>query len=259
MNLYSAIDSFMAASANFLWGTPLVILLLGGGFYFSIISRLVPFAYLRHGIDILAGKYDSDDDPGQITHFQALSSALSSTVGMGNIAGVAVAIHTGGPGAIFWMWCTAVLGMSTKFFTCTLALMYRGKDDLGEVQGGVMYYIEEGLGKKFKPLAVMFSISGFFGCTIFVQSNQLAQIIREYLYNTNGLFQDNIFIGDLVTGFLVACLVGTVIFGGIKRIAMVASKMVPLMVGVYLIAAIIIIGKNIFIIPDIYFQSISNF
>ena len=188
MNLYDTIDGFMASLANFLWGTPLVILLLGGGFYFSMISRLVPFAYLRHAIDILLGKYDSEDDPGQITHFQALSSALSSTVGMGNIAGVALAIHTGGPGAIFWMWCTAVLGMSTKFFTCTLALMYRGKDDLGEIQGGVMYYIEEGLGEKFKPLAIMFSISGLFGCTIFFQSNQLAQIIREYLYNPIGIF-----------------------------------------------------------------------
>ena len=119
MNLYDTIDGFMASLANFLWGTPLVMLLLGGGLYFSIISRLVPFTYLLHAVDILFGKYDSDDDPGQITHFQALSSALSSTVGMGNIAGVAVAIHTGGPGSIFWMWCTAILGMSTKFFTCT--------------------------------------------------------------------------------------------------------------------------------------------
>ena len=252
MNLYDAIDGFMASLANFLWGTPLVILLLGGGFYFSIISRLIPFAYLRHAIDILLGKYDSEDDPGQITHFQALSSALSSTVGMGNIAGVALAIHTGGPGAIFWMWCTAVLGMSTKFFTCTLALMYRGKDDQGEIQGGVMYYIEKGLGEKFKPLAMMFSISGLFGCTIFFQSNQLSQIIREYLYNPIGIFQDQIFTGDLVTGCMVAALVGTVIFGGIKRIAKVASTMVPIMVGIYLIAAIIIIGKNIHFVPNIF-------
>ena len=252
MNLYDAIDGFMASLANFLWGTPLVILLLGGGFYFSIISRLVPFAYLRHAIDILLGKYDSEDDPGQITHFQALSSALSSTVGMGNIAGVALAIHTGGPGAIFWMWCTAVLGMSTKFFTCTLALMYRGKDDQGEIQGGVMYYIEKGLGEKFKPLAMMFSISGLFGCTIFFQSNQLSQIIREYLYNPIGIFQEQIFTGDLVTGCMVAALVGTVIFGGIKRIAKVASTMVPIMVGIYLIAALIIIGKNIHFVPNIF-------
>jgi len=252
MYLYDTINGFMASLANFLWGTPLVILLLGGGFYFSIISRLVPFTYLIHAVDILLGKYDSVDDPGQITHFQALSSALSSTVGMGNIAGVAVAIHTGGPGSIFWMWCTAILGMSTKFFTCTLALMYRGEDDNGEVQGGVMYYIEEGLGEKFKPLAVMFGLSGLIGCTIFFQANQLSQIIREYFYNSIGIFQEEIFVGDLVTGFIVATVVAVVIFGGIKRIAMVASKMVPIMVCVYLIAAIFIIGKNIYIVPTIF-------
>ena len=252
MYLYDTIDSIMAELANILWGTPLVILLLGGGFYFSIISRLTPFIYLLHAIDILFGKYDSDDDPGQITHFQALSSALSSTVGMGNIAGVAVAIHTGGPGSIFWMWCTAILGMSTKFFTCTLALMYRGKDDNGEIQGGVMYYIEKGLGEKYKPLAIMFGLSGLIGCTIFFQANQLSQIIREYFYDSIGIFQEKVFVGDLVTGFVVAIIVAAVIFGGIKRIANVASKMVPIMVGIYLIAAIFIIGKNIYNVPSIF-------
>ena len=258
MNLYGLIDSFMADMANALWGTPLVILLLGGGLYFSIISKLVPFKYLNHAIDILLGKYDSNNDPGQITHFQALSSALSSTVGMGNIAGVAIAIHTGGPGAIFWMWCTAIIGMTTKFFTCTLSILYRGKDDQGEIQGGVMYYIENGLGKKYKPLALMFAISGMIGCTIFFQANQLSQIIREYFYNPNGVFQSNIFLGDLITGILVALLVSVVIFGGIKRIAIVASKMVPIMVGIYLFAAIIILFKNIQYIPSIFILIISD-
>jgi len=130
--------------------------------------------------------------------------------------------------------------------------MYRGKDDQGEIQGGVMYYIEKGLGEKFKPLAMMFSISGLFGCTIFFQSNQLSQIIREYLYKPIGIFQDQIFTGDLVTGCMVAALVGIVIFGGIKRIAKVASTMVPIMVGIYLLAAIIIIGKNIHFVPNIF-------
>ena len=258
MNLYDLIDSFMADMANALWGTPLVILLLGGGFYFSIISKLVPFKYLNHAIDILLGKYDSKNDPGQITHFQALSSALSSTVGMGNIAGVAIAIHTGGPGAIFWMWCTAIIGMTTKFFTCTLSILYRGKDDQGEIQGGVMYYIEQGLGKKYKPLALMFAISGMIGCTIFFQANQLSQIIREYFYNPSGVFQNNIFLGDLITGILVALLVSVVIFGGIKRIAIVASKMVPIMVGIYLFAAIIVLFKNIQYIPSIFILIISD-
>ena len=258
MNLYDELNNYMALIANALWGTPLVLLLLGGGFYFSIISRLTPFRYLKHAVDILLGKYDSKDDPGQITHFQALSSALSSTVGMGNIAGVAIAIHTGGPGAIFWMWCTAILGMTTKFFTCTLSIMFRGKDDQGEIQGGVMYYIEEGLGNKYRPLSLMFGLSGMIGCTIFFQANQLSQIIREYFYNSAGLFQNNILIGDLFSGIMVAILVSIVIFGGIKRIAMVASKMVPIMVGVYLIAAVIVIIKNIQVVPSIFYLIIKD-
>ena len=258
MNFYDSINNFMASAANALWGTPLVLLLLGGGIYFTVISKLTPFRYLYHALDILLGKYDSEDDPGQITHFQALSSALSSTVGMGNIAGVAIAIHTGGPGSVFWMWCTAIVGMSTKFFSCTLSIMYRGVDDKGEVQGGVMYYIEEGLGKKYKPLATMFSLSGMIGCTIFFQANQLSQIVREYLYNTTGVFQNDIFLGDLFTGFIVATLVSIVIFGGIKRIALVASRMVPVMVGIYLIAAIIVIGKNFQFVPEIFSLIISD-
>ena len=252
MNFYNMIDDLMSTIAGALWATPLVVLLLGGGIFFSVYSRLAPLMYFKHAIDILTGKYDSEDDPGQITHFEALSSALASTVGMGNIAGVAVAIHTGGPGAIFWMWLTAILGMSTKFFTCSLALMYRGKDDEGEIQGGVMYFIEEGLGSKFRPLALMFSISGAFGCITFFQANQLSQIIRDYIYFPAGLFQSDIFLGNIFTGFCVSILVGSIIFGGIKRIAKVASRLVPLMVGFYLLAAVIIISKNISEIPQIF-------
>ena len=248
----------MANLAGFLWGTPLVMLLLGGGIFFAAYSRLVPMLYFKHGIDILLGKYDSDDDPGQITHFEALSSALAGTVGMGNIAGVAVAIHTGGPGAVFWMWVTAILGMSTKFFTCTLALMYRGKDDQGEIQGGVMYFIEEGLGRSYRPLAIMFSVSGLLGCIVFFQANQLSQIVRDYLYEPMQLFQGNPTAGNFVTGILVATLVAVVIFGGIKRIAKVASRMVPTMVGLYIIAAILILAKNITDVPDIFKLIISD-
>ena len=251
MDFYNTLDSAVAALAGFLWGTPLVVLLLGGGIFFAAYSRLVPMLYFKHGIDILLGKYDSDDDPGQITHFEALSSALAGTVGMGNIAGVAVAIHTGGPGAVFWMWITAILGMSTKFFTCTLALMYRGKDDQGEIQGGVMYYIEEGLGRSYRPLAIMFSVSGLLGCIVFFQANQLSQIIRDYFYGPMQIFQGDPNIGNLMTGIIVATLVGIVIFGGIQRIAKVASRMVPTMVGLYIIAAILILAKNIGDVPGI--------
>ena len=258
MNLYKILDSFMASIAGALWGTPLVILLLGGGIFFAIYSRLLPMFYFKHGIEVLLGKYDSDSDPGQISHFEALSSALAGTVGMGNIAGVAVAIHAGGPGAVFWMWVTAILGMSTKFFTCTLAIMYHGKDDSGEIQGGVMYFIEEGLGTSYKPLAVLFSISGLLGCIVFFQANQLSQIIRDFLYIPLNIFQGNPIIGDLTTGFVVASLVAAVIFGGIKRIAKVASRMVPIMVVLYIIAAVLILANNIEHVPGIIMLIIND-
>ena len=252
MQIYKILDSFFSSLASMLWGTPLVILLLGGGLYFAVYCRMVPILYFKHSIEILLGKYDSKDDPGQITHFEALSSALAGTVGMGNIAGVAVAIHTGGPGAVFWMWITAILGMSTKFFTCTLSVLYRGYDDKGEIQGGVMYYIEKGLGEKFKPLGVMFSISGLFGSLVFFQANQLSQIIRDFIYYPLDIFQTNPNMGNFITGVFVAGLVSVVIFGGIQRIAKVASKLVPLMVGLYLLAAFIIILKNVQQIPSVF-------
>ena len=258
MNFYSTLDSLISSLATALWGLPLIIILLGGGIYFSLFSRMIPLLYFQHAIHILLGKYDSKDDPGQISHFEALSSALAGTVGMGNIAGVAVAIHTGGPGAIFWMWLTAIVGMSTKFFTCTLSIMYRGKDDQGQIQGGVMYFIDEGLGKPYRPLAILFSISGLFGCIVFFQANQLSQIIREYLYTPMELFQDNPFLGDLLTGVMIAIIVGSVIFGGIKRIAKVASRMVPIMVGLYLLAAAVILIRNIKIVPDIFLLIIND-
>src|SRR5690606_35109321 len=123
---------------------------------------------------------------GQITSFQALSAAIAATVGLGNTSGVAVAIDMGGPGAIFWMWVSAFVGMATKFFTCTLALMYRGKDSSGEVQGGPMYVIEEGLGKRWKPLAVIFSVAGVIGLLSVFQANQLTAIIRQVILQPNG-------------------------------------------------------------------------
>ena len=258
MKFYSTLDSFISSLATALWGLPLIIILLGGGIYFALFSRMIQLLYFRHAIHVLLGRYDSKDDLGQISHFEALSSALAGTVGMGNIAGVAVAIHTGGPGAIFWMWLTAIVGMSTKFFTCTLSIMYRGKDDQGQIQGGVMYFIEEGLGKPYRPLAVLFSISGLFGCIVFFQANQLSQIIREYLYTPIGLFRDSPLLGDMITGVIIAIIVGSVIFGGIKRIAKVASRLVPIMVGFYLMAAVVILIRNINIVPDIFLLIIDD-
>ena len=121
----NTIDSIFQSYADYAWGLPLLILLIGGGLYLLVRSQFLPFRYFFHALNVLRGKYDDPNALGELTHFQALSTALASTIGMGNIAGVAVAIHIGGPGAMFWMWMSAIVGMSTKFFTCTLAIMFR--------------------------------------------------------------------------------------------------------------------------------------
>ncbi len=223
---------------------PLPFVLLGGGLFLMIYSRFLPFRYLRHAIDVLRGKYDNPDDPGDISHFEALSSALAATVGMGNIAGVAVAVALGGPGAIFWMWVSAFVGMATKFFTCTLAILYRGRDSAGHVQGGPMYFIEEGLGKRWKPLAIFFSVATLFGPLPAFNANQLTQIFQDVVLVPHGVVAEASVTSNLVIGLVIAAIVSVVIFGGIKRIARVASRMVPTMVVVYVVSVLYIIFKN---------------
>jgi AGCS family alanine or glycine:cation symporter len=221
------------------WGLPLLILLIGGGLYLLIRSQFLPFRYLGHAISVLRGKYDDPNDPGQISHFQALTTALSATVGMGNIAGVAVAISIGGPGAVFWMWISAVIGMSTKFFTSTLAILYRGKDSAGELQGGPMYFIVEGLGKSWKPLAVFFSLCGLLGALPVFNVNQLTQALNDILLIPNGVEVG--FVTNLYIGFVLVSITTIVILGGIKRIGNVASRLVPSMVVLYFILVTIIL------------------
>jgi len=245
------LEKLASEFASLMWGYPLLILMMGGGVFFTVYSRFTPFRFFRHGVKILLGQYDNPQDPGDLTHFQALSTALASTVGMGNISGVAVAISMGGPGALFWMWISAFVGMSTKFFTCTLSIMFRGKDDRGDVQGGPMYVIETALGRKFKALAILFSTAGLIGCLPLFQANQLTQIIRDEIWMKNGWFTDAVLTGNLMVGIPVAVLVAFVIFGGIKRIGYVASRLVPLMVSLYLLAGIFIVITNLAHIPDL--------
>jgi AGCS family alanine or glycine:cation symporter len=229
-----------------MWGTPLVVLLVGGGLYFLLFSRFVPYRYFFHAVDVLRGKYDDPDDPGDISHFEALASALAATVGMGNISGVAVAIAMGGPGAVFWMWVSAIVGMATKFFTCTLSVMYRGYDSEGHLQGGTMYIITEGLGKKWKPLAVLFAVAGLFGPLPIFQANQVTQIVRDFLLIPNGIADPNNHFGtDLISGLIILAVVSLVIFGGIKRIGKVASKMVPAMVIIYVSSVLYILAVHV--------------
>ena len=246
----STTERLITGFSDLAWGTPLLVLLLGGGLFFLLYSRLLPFRYFRHAIAILRGKYDDPNEPGYINHYQALSTALAATVGMGNITGVALAITMGGPGAIFWMWVSAFLGVTTKYFTCTLAVMYRGRDSNVELQGGPMYVIVEGLGKNWKPMAVFFSLLGMIGVLPMFQVNQLTQVVRDVVLVPNQVAAG--FTSNLLYGIIVAILVGVVIFGGIKRIGKVTGRMVPVMVVLYVVSVLFIIfsDKNNLIIGD---------
>ena len=243
----SEIESFVSNLASFLWGFPLLFILIGGGLFLLIYSRLIQFKYFFHAIDILRGKHDDKNDIGQISHLGALSTALSATVGMGNIAGVAVAISIGGPGSIFWMWISGVIGMSTKFFTSTLSIMYRGKDSNGDIQGGPMYFITEGLGSKWKPLAIMFSLSGLVGVLPLFNVNQLTQAINDILLIPSGFIIS--FNSNIIIGFILIVVTSLVILGGLKRISLVATRLVPFMVAIYMICVIIILIINIDVLP----------
>ena len=232
--MLETLQSWSESFSNWAWGYHLLLILIGGGVFLLIYSRFQPFLFILHGIDVLRGKYAEEDSEGDISPFAALASAIAGTVGMGNIAGVAVAISIGGPGAIFWMWVAAFVGMATEFFGGTLALMYRGKDTLGNVQGGTMYIITEGLGKKWRPLAVFFAAAGMIGLLPVFQANQLTQIFREVVLIPMELTSaEDHFWTDFITGVTLVAIVSMVIFGGIKRIADVATKLVPAMVVLY--------------------------
>ncbi len=247
----AGIENALAAFAAFAWGPVVLLLLIGGGCYFFLYSRLLPFWHLKHALKILLGRYDSPSATGQVSHFQALSSALAGTIGMANIAGVAVAIQTGGPGAIFWMWVCAFVGIATKFFTCSLSIQYRGPDSRGEIQGGPMYFILYGLGKRWKPLAVFFSFCALCGTLPMFQVNQLVRIARETVAVPLGWVSESsdAWVFNLALGIVVAIAAGAVQIGGIKRVGLVAAKMVPAMVALYVASAAVILATNLSSLP----------
>ena len=246
-------EAAFSAFAGFMWGTPLVILLVGGGLFFVVYSRGLPYLHFRHAIDIVRGKYDRHDDDGHIPHFQALSTALSGTLGLGNIAGVAIAITMGGPGAVFWMWVTALVGVATRYYTCSLAIMYRGKDSLGHLQGGPMYVIREGLGRRWMPLAMLFAVAGVFGTLPVFQVNQLVQILRDVVAVPAGLASaDAHFSFDLVMGLVIGAVVLAVILGNIQRVGQVTARLVPFMVALYLLMTVAVLVMHAGDIPSAF-------
>ena len=241
-------DKIISEISSFVWGYPLLFILIGGGLYLLFVSKFLPFKYFFHAIDIVRGKFNDKKSDGEISHFQALTTALSATVGMGNIAGVAVAISIGGPGAIFWMWVSGIIGMSTKFFTSALAVMYRGVDSAGKKQGGPMYFIVNGLGKKWIPMAIFFSFCGMVGALPVFNVNQLTQAINDIILKPNG-YEVSLF-SNAIIGLILTILTSIVILGGLKRISSVSAKLVPFMVAVYIISILIILIVNYNNVPD---------
>ncbi len=229
----------------------LVMLLILGGIFFTFWYRWITVRGFKHSIDVIRGKFDRPEDTGEISHFRALTSALSATVGLGNIAGVAIAIQLGGPGAVFWMMIAAIFGMGEKFCTCVLSQMYRKVNSDGSISGGAMYYVDLGLkqmGGYWKPigkvLAVMYAVmimGGAIGGGNMFQVNQTAEAFRS----TFGIPESY----NWLIGVIMAVLVGIVIIGGIKRIGAATSKIVPAMCGIYVIASLFIILTNITEVP----------
>jgi len=232
--------------ANFVWATPsffpfMIVLLLFTGFLMTIRTRAIQIRRFFHGWKVMLGKFDDPEDEGDISHFQAISAALSATVGIGNIAGVATAIHYGGPGAMFWMWVTAILGMSLKFGSATLSLKFRDITPEGEVAGGPMYYIKKGMGSKFTWMAILFA------SMLMISALATGNTIQSFTIADQ--MRASFSIPTWITGLFTATFIAIVIIGGIKRIGRVASILAPFMCILYILAGITILILNITELP----------
>ncbi|MCK4546951.1 MAG: sodium:alanine symporter family protein [Candidatus Eisenbacteria sp.] len=242
------LHSLTLGLSNVIWGWPdviplLVVILLATGFITTFYLGWIQIRKFKHGIDVIRGWYDNPDDEGDINHFQALSTALSATVGIGNIAGVATAIHYGGPGALFWMWVTAVFGMALKYAECTLSMRYRVIHEDGSASGGPMYYIEKGLGRSWKPMAIFFAVCAVissFGSGNAVQAFTMADQLRADLG-----------IQTWMVGLINATIIGLVILGGIRRIGNVTSRLTPIMAVVYVAGGLLVLILNADKVPAI--------
>lgn len=237
------INSFLQ-NANWYANWPMFTLLIFGGIFLVFYSKFLPYRFFGHAIAITAGKYDDKNAKGDVSSFQALSAAVAATVGLGNISGVAIAIHQGGPGVVFWIWITALIGMGIKFYSCSLSIMFRGTDSDGKLQGGPMYYITKGLGEKWRPLAIFFAICGIFGFLGVFTANQFTETFMSVIEPSSTIFAMSDFNWKLTIGIVLAIITSFVIFGGLKNIARVASALVPFMVAVYLIAVLIVLVLN---------------
>ncbi|MEN8139783.1 MAG: sodium:alanine symporter family protein [Thermodesulfobacteriota bacterium] len=233
------LNQILNTISSFVWGPITIILLVGTGIFITLLVKVIQVRHFGLGMGLLSGKYDNPKDHGEITHFQALSAALSATIGTGNIAGVGTAIALGGPGALFWMWITAFFGMALKYGECLLALKYRVIHEDGSISAGPMYYLERGLGQRWLGLLfAFFAVIASFGIGNMVQANSVAEPVLTFFK-----------VPKLVTGILIGGLVFAVIVGGIKRIGRVASRMVPAMALFYVLGALLVIIGNLSEVP----------
>ena len=242
--------TFINEINDILWTYILIIMLLGCAVWFSIRTRFVQFRMIREMIVLLsesAGKGKQGEK--HVSSFQAFAISIASRVGTGNLAGVATAIAIGGPGAIFWMWVSAVVGMSTKFFEGALAIMYKGHDSAGEPQGGTMYIILHGLGERWKPFAYFFAVVGLIGTLCVMQANQLVESVTTVFTTPAGI--ENTLGLRFVMGIVISLVVGAVIIGGIRRISVISAKIVPMMVTCYMLLVFVILCLNFDKLPGV--------
>ncbi|MFP5385982.1 MAG: alanine/glycine:cation symporter family protein [Bacteriovoracia bacterium] len=248
--MLQTLETLTGEFVGIVWGLPLVFALCFSGLFFTVYFGFPQLRFFKHALQVVSGKFDDESKKGEISHFQALCAALSATVGLGNIAGVAVAISLGGPGAVFWLWVAGFIGMATKFAEVTLALKYREVADNGTVHGGPMFTIKNGLSKKFYPLAwayALFTILSSFGAGNMFQSNQMASVLNSSLN-----------VPTWVSGLIFCVFATMVLIGGIKRIGKVTEKLVPVMVTVYVLGALGILGMNFGNLPSIISQIITD-
>lgn len=268
--MFENFGKHIADIADVVCSYPLFFLLIGGGLYLFISSGAVSIRRLPASIRELRSK-QGHGQHGQISSTQALLSVVAATIGLGNIAGVAIALVVGGSGAIFWMWVSALVGMATKYHEGALAVMYKGKDDQGNPRGGTMHIIEQGLGRKWTPLARFFAIAGMFGTLCIMNANQLTEAFMTTFTTPESVEASSFLsaVGSAVSlsnaqayrllfGCAVAVVVSLVIFGGIKRIANVASVLVPFMVGVYFLMVLYIILTNLHAVPSVFARIFSE-
>ena len=255
--MLNAIETINTAVNNFIWGVPAMVCIIGVGLYLSIRTgflqiRKFPYA-IRTTIGRMFRKKDASD--GAITPFQAVCTALAATVGTGNIAGVAGALAIGGPGAVFWMWVSALLGMCTKFSEVTLAVQFRETNADGELVGGPMYYIKNGLPKCWHWLAYLFAAFGVltvFGTGNATQVNTITTAINSALTNYDLLKPDQISTSNLIIGIVITIMIAMILLGGIKRIGQVTEKLVPFMALLYIVLALGVILLNLHVVPSVF-------